>query len=323
MSIRRADISLVDNLLDRAVVPGYTRFGYRLRRFVWSDDDPAGDALRGRTVMVTGANSGIGKAIAAGVAELGAKVLMTVRNAERGERARAEIVAARSDAELQVEVCDVADLAAVGDFADDLTSRLSRLDVLIHNAGVLPSARAETSEGHEITLTTHVLGPLLLTERLRPILARSDSPRVILMSSGGMYSQRLPVDDPEYHDGHYRGAIAYARTKRMQVALTSIIAERLAAERISVYSMYPGWADTPGVADSLPVFRMLSGPMLRGPAEGADTAVWLAATKPAPPTGQFWHDRRPRPEHYLSFTREKDRDRELLWRYCADAIGIE
>ena len=109
----------------------------------------------------------------------------------------------------------------------------------------------------------------------------------------------------------------------MQVALTPILAERWAAQHISVYCMHPGWADTPGVAGALPVFRMLTGPLLRSPEEGADTAVWLAATTPAPPTGRFFHDRRPRPEHYLPFTRESDRDRQSLWRYCADAIGLE
>ena len=86
--------------------------------------------------------------------------------------------------------------------------------------------------------------------------------------------------------------------------------------------MHPGWADTPGVATSLPGFRLVTGPLLRTPEEGADTAVWLAATRPAPPSGGFWHDRRPRPEHYLPLTRYGDDDRERLWQFCADAVGI-
>ena len=163
----------------------------------------------------------------------------------------------------------------------------------------------------------------MLTERLLPVLAHSADPRVTFMSSGGMYTQALPAADPEYRKGRYRGAIDYARTKRMQVALTPILAERWTAQHISVYCMHPGWADTPGVAASLPVFRMLTGPLLRSPEEGADTAVWLAAATPAPPTGRFYHDRRPRPEHYLPFTRESDRDRRLLWQYCAQASGID
>ena len=238
-------------------------------------------------------------------------------------RARDEISAALPDADVRVEVCDVSDLAGVRAFAADLAGRLSRLELLVHNAGVLPATRIETGEGHEITLATHVLGPVLLTELLLPVLANSPDPRVIFMSSGGMYTQALPAADPEYRNGRYRGVIAYARTKRMQVALTPILAERWAAQHISVYCMHPGWADTPGVADALPVFRIVTGPLLRSPEEGADTAVWLAATTPAPPTGRFFHDRRPRPEHYLPFTRESDRDRQSLWRYCADAIGLD
>jgi dehydrogenase/reductase SDR family member 12 len=197
-----------------------------------------------------------------------------------------------------------------------------RLDVLIHNAGLLPDARSETAEGHELTLATHVLGPLLLTEQLATVLASAPDPRVILVSSGGMYTQQLPSDDPEYRHGTYRGATAYARSKRIQVAPTPILAQRWGAGGITVASMHPGWADTPGVATSLPGFRRLTAPLLRSPEQGADTIIWLSATAPTPPTGLFWHDRRPRPEHYLPTTSHTERDRDRVWRFCADAIGV-
>jgi dehydrogenase/reductase SDR family member 12 len=322
MSVSDGMRSLLDAALDRAVVPGYTRVGYRLRRAGWAGD-PAPGALRGCTALVTGANRGLGKAIAAGLAGLGATVLLTVRDRDSGERARDDIIGADPDADVRVEVCDVSDLATVRAFADDLAGRISRLDVLVHNAGVLPPSRTETADGHEITLATHVLGPLLLTERLLPMLADSSDARVILMSSGGMYAQSLQADDPEYQRGHYRGVTAYARTKRMQVAFTPILARRWASQDVRVYSMHPGWADTPGVATAIPGFRAVTGPLLRTPEEGADTALWLAATTPAPPTGRFWHDRRPRPQHYLPLTRYGEHDRELLWQYCADAIGLD
>jgi dehydrogenase/reductase SDR family member 12 len=307
--------SLLDTALDRAIVPGYTSLGYRLRQLGWPDDPPP-DALAGRTALVTGANRGIGRAIAAGLAELGATVLLTVRDRESGERARKEI-----DGDVAVEVCDVSDLDGVRAFAADLTSRIPTLDVLVHNAGVLPATRTETGNGHELTLATHVLGPVLLTELLLPVLRASSDARVILMSSGGMYTQPLPVGDPEYRGGRYRGAIAYARTKRMQVAFTPILARRWPG--VGVYSMHPGWADTAGVAAALPGFRALTGPLLRSADEGADTAVWLAAAEPAPPSGLFWHDRRQRPEHYLFSTRSSDDARDRLWRYCADAVGLD
>jgi dehydrogenase/reductase SDR family member 12 len=314
---------LLDAVLDRAVPAGYSRAGFALRRRSWPDDDPRPDALRGKTVLVTGANSGIGKAITGAAAALGASVLMTVRDRARGEATRAQIRAAVANADVRVEVCDVANLAAVRVFAADLTGRGHGLDVLIHNAGVLPAARTETDQGHEVTLATHVLGPVLLTEKLAPILAASPDPRVIIMSSGGMYTQTLHADDPEYRHGRYRGTTAYARTKRMQVALTPMLARRWADRNIAVYCMHPGWVDTPGVADSLPGFHRITGPLLRHPSEGADTAVWLAATTPTPPSGRFWHDRRQRAEHYLPTTRESEFDRARLWRFCLQATGIE
>lgn len=322
MSVHTVGRALLDTLLDRTVIPGYTSIGFRLRQSEWADD-PAPEALRGRTAMVTGASRGLGAAIAAGLAELGATVVLLVRDRERGERARDEIVAAHPAADLSVQVCDIANLGAVRDFATGVTDQLSSLDILIHNAGVLPANRTETCDGHELTLATHVLGPILLTELLVPILARSNDPRVILMSSGGMYTQALPVYDPEYRHGRYRGTTAYARTKRMQVEFTPILAKRYAPQGFSVSCMHPGWSDTPGVAESLPAFRKLTGPLLRSATQGADTAVWLAATTPTPPTGLFWHDRRPRPEHYLPFTRETDSERQRIWQYCAQAIGID
>lgn len=310
--------TVVDTVLDRTVALGYGRLGFQIRNRWWKPLPP--DALRGRTALVTGANSGIGKAIAMGLAGLGAAVTMVVRDPARGALAAADIVAAVPDARLTVELCDVSDLSDVWRFAVDQLDAGDRLDLLIHNAGVLPAERTESPQGHESCLATHVLGPVLLTELLAPALARAEAGRVITVSSGGMYTQRLPVDDFEYRSGEYRGATAYARTKRMQVALTPVLADRYAGQGISVHCMHPGWVDTPGVAASLPRFRALTGPLLRTPAEGADTALWLAAADV--PSGRFWHDRRARPEHYLPWTRETRADRERLWHWCAAAAGV-
>lgn len=323
MDIRRVSKSVIDTALDRAVVLGYSRVGYVLRRRGWADCDPVPGALRGRTALVTGANRGIGQAIAEGLARLDATVVLAVRDRERGRRAQGQIRAAVPGADVVVEVCDMSDLSAVRAFAADVISRLPRLDVLVHNAGVLPSAREQTADGHEITLATHVLGPILLTELAASKLAGSVDPRVIFMSSGGMYTQALSVQDLEYRKGRYRGAVAYARTKRMQVALTPILADRYAAQHISIYSMHPGWADTPGVADALPIFRKMTGPLLRSAEEGADTAVWLASTAPPQPTGLFFHDRRARPDHYLPFTRDSDDERQALWSSVVDATELD
>ncbi|QPG72498.1 SDR family NAD(P)-dependent oxidoreductase [Mycolicibacterium mucogenicum] len=309
-----------DDLLDRTVVLGYSRVGLAVRQQFWQTPELPDEALAGRTVLVTGANSGIGKAIATELAALGATVLMTVRDRARGEAARRDVLTDVPGAKVAVEVCDVSHLAAVRSFAADLLSRRPRLDAVIHNAGVMPEERTESAEGHELSLATHVLGPVSLTELLLPALTAAPDPRVVLMSSGGMYTQSLPVDDIEYRRGHYRGATAYARSKRVQVALTPLLARRW--PELMVAAMHPGWADTPGVAQSLPGFRRLTRPILRTSEQAADTAVWLTATEPTPVSGQFWHDRRIRPTHYLPTGRDDDARVRQVWQYCAAAIGL-
>ncbi|WP_318306349.1 SDR family NAD(P)-dependent oxidoreductase [Amycolatopsis solani] len=308
---------LFDTVLDRTVLPGYSRLGYALRRRAWPSDDPAPGALRGRVALVTGASSGLGEATAAGLARLGADVVLVVRDRGRGEQALARVRAAAPEAKIRTARCDVADFASVREFA----AGESRVDILVHNAGVLPARRDESVDGHEITFATHVLGPLLLTESLLPALRASDDGRVILVSSGGMYTQPLAVDDPEYRTGRYRGATAYARTKRMQVELTPLLAERWRPDGVAVHSTHPGWADTPGLADSLPAFRKLVRLALRTPEQGADTAVWLAATEPGPQPGRFWHDRRERPRYVVPGTRPKAGEAERLLEYCLAAIA--
>ncbi|MEA5364959.1 SDR family NAD(P)-dependent oxidoreductase [Amycolatopsis sp., V23-08] len=301
---------LIDVVLDRTAT-GYTRFGYLLRRPHWRSGDPAPGSLKGKVALVTGAGSGLGQACAVELARLGASVVMLVRDLGRGEPARDDVLARVPGADVRLAQCDLSSLASVRACAPEF----ARVDVLIHNAGTLPPERTETEDGHEVTLATHVLGPLLLTELLRPALGDG---RVIFMSSGGMYTQALAADDPEYRSGTYRGAVAYARTKRMQVELTPLLAQRWG---LAVHSCHPGWADTPGLSSSLPAFRRLTRPFLRTAAQGADTAVWLAATEPPPPAGRFWHDRRPRPEHLLPRTRPSEAQVRELLAYCLEAVG--
>lgn len=313
---------LLDTALDRAVVPGYSRIGYLIRRRGWPADDPAAGSMAGRRVLVTGANSGLGKATTRRLAQLGATVHLVVRHEERGKAALAEIAAEAPGADLHLELCDVSDLDDVRRCAADLVARLDRVDVLVHNAGALPAERAESADGHELTVATHVLGPVLLTELLLPLLAGHDA-RMVLVASGGMYAQRLPADDPGFLRGDYRGATAYARSKRMQVALAPLLQERWRAHGLTVHAMHPGWADTPGVASSLPVFRAVTRPLLRDADAGADTVVWLAATRSDLPGGRFWHDRAERPTHYTRSTRETEAERGRLWDWVRRETGLD
>ncbi|PPK61712.1 SDR family NAD(P)-dependent oxidoreductase [Actinokineospora auranticolor] len=310
---------VLDTVLDRTVVPGYSKIGYAVRSRFWPAD-PAPGALAGKTALVTGANSGLGKAAVAGLARLGASVHLVVRNTEKGEQARQEIVNEIPQAHLEVHRCDISSLADVRAFAEGFAP--DTLDVLVHNAGALPPSRAETPEGNETTLATHVLGPFLLTGLLRPALAAARG-RVVFVSSGGMYTAKLRSDDPQYREGEYAGAKAYARTKRMQVVLAEQWAARLADDGVTVHSTHPGWADTPGVTGSLPGFNKIMGPLLRTPDQGADTIVWLAAAdEPTRASGHFWHDRRVRPTHYLPWQHDTPEARKRLWDLCVEETGL-
>lgn len=315
-----------DRFLDRSLVLGYSAIGYRLRRRGWDADDPAPGSLAGQRALVTGAGGGLGEAVALGLARLGARVHLVVRSTARAadavQRITTTLAAEGVTADLVVDACDVSDLADIRRYAAELLDRGEPIDVLVHNAGVMPAERTESVDGHELTVATHVLGPVLLTELVRPLLRGRDA-RVIGVSSGGMYSQPLPVRDPEFTRGSYSGTAAYARSKRMQVELAPLLQERWGGDGIAVHTMHPGWADTPGVASSLPLFRALTKPVLRDAAAGADTIVWLAATEPRPRGGQFWHDRVERPTHYRRSTRPSDAEVETCWSWVRDQAGLD
>jgi NAD(P)-dependent dehydrogenase (short-subunit alcohol dehydrogenase family) len=313
---------LASAVLDPTILFSFDRTGFLLHRTQFRADDLAVD-LSGRVCLVTGANSGLGQATATALARLGADVWLLCRDAERGEAALAEMRRATRSRRLHLELVDLARQSSVREFARRFTE--PRVDVLVHNAAVLPDARATTEDGIELALATNLIGPFLLTQLLLPRLRLAPAARVILVSSGGMYTQPLVVDELlAPRKGEFDGVAQYARTKRAEVVLAELWAERLNGTNMTVNSMHPGWADTPAVRTSLPRFHRVMRPLLRSAEEGADTIVWLAACpRIEGMTGLFWFDREPRRTHYVPWTRESAAERERLWQVCCELSGMK
>ena len=303
----------VDWVLELTVVGSFTRTGIVLRRSLFGWEDPAPDALAGRTVLVTGPTSGLGRAATASLAALGARVILAGRSEQRLGEVRDALVAEHGEDRFPLLVVDTGSLASVRDAVARVLATEPRLDVLVDNAGAIFPSRTEGPDGIESTLATLVVGPFALITGLLPLLRRTEGSRVICVTSGGMYSQAVPMDDLQYGVGEFSGPRAYARAKRIQVALVREWARRLDGA-VTINAMHPGWADTPGLADQLPGFYARMKPLLRTPAEGVDTIVWLASAPAAGEGGgRLYLDRRPRPFDRVRRTRLSAAERRRLW----------
>src|SRR3954454_16272940 len=306
--------TLLDDVAEVLVVPSFTRAGFELRRRLYRWPEAESYGMQGRTVVLTGPTSGLGRAAAASFARMGANLVLVGRDTGRLERTRDELRAATPALDVVTIVADMASLESVRAAAHEIMARAASIDVVIDNAGTMLPSREVTTEGFERTFATMVLGPFILISRLLPRLLASPDGRIVAVTSGGMYTQALPLDDLAYERGEYSGPRAYARAKRAQVALVREWARRLGATGVVANAMHPGWAATPGLEASLPGFARLVGGQLRSAAEGVDTTLWLAAAPEARRTsGRLFLDRRPRPFDRVPSTRLTAEDRRVLW----------
>lgn len=300
----------------------FNRIGFEVNRRGFELSDLPANA-GGRVALVTGANSGIGLATASELARRGFDVWLLCRDRVRGEEAETAIARDVGEERVHLAMVDVSSLASIRRLVNDLP--LERIDVLVHNAGVLPHDWTKTEDGVELTFAANVLGPFALTALLLRRLSQSDDARVVFVASGGLYAQRLDLSLLDVAPAAFDGVVAYANAKRAQVILAHMLAERFSSRSpITFASMHPGWADTSAVRTSLPRFYAVMGRFLRTPEQGADTVVWLAASPtPKGSRGNLWFDRRVAPEYALPWTHERPAAREELFALCQAKSGIK
>ena len=309
--------TFLSNVLDAAVVPGFSKIGYAIRKRLGNWQPISGFELRGKTVVITGPTSGLGKEVARQLAPTGANLVLVARNEEKCARVIDEITPLCTGSKPVFVRAEMGDLKSVRSACSMMQQQFSHIDVLIHNAGALLNTRQVSPQGIEQTVASHVIGPFLMTTLLLPLMHGG---RVVTVSSGGMYTSALPAfnngETLEMPIAKYNGSKQYAIAKRAQVTLNEMWA--ISETHTEFVAMHPGWADTPGVQESIPGFRRVTAPILRSSSEGADTIAWLAAVNPLPGTsGTFWSDREVRPTHKTPQSRKLDTEinRQSLWQY--------
>ncbi|NHI89257.1 MAG: SDR family oxidoreductase [Candidatus Thorarchaeota archaeon] len=279
--------------------------------------------LKDKTCIVTGSNSGIGKETALTLAKMDAKVIMVVRNKERGELARSEIIRESSNHSVDLMLCDLLSMSAIRQFAAEFKDKYNRLDVLINNAGAVFNKRQVTPEGFEQTFALDYLAPFLLTHELLPVLKRTAPSRVINLSSGLHESAKLDLDNLQC-ESSYKSMDAYKSAKLMLIMHTYEMARRLKDAGVAVNVVLPGFVATNlGRSSNSMMSRIMFGmmkPFQLSPKEGAETSVYVASSPDVEGvTGKCFEKKE------VIETSETSNDTELqkkLWDITVDLLGL-
>jgi NAD(P)-dependent dehydrogenase (short-subunit alcohol dehydrogenase family) len=279
--------------------------------------------MQGKIVLITGGNTGIGKATAIGLGKRGARVVFTARDPGKGEAAAHEI-RAETGAEVTSMLLDLGSFASIEAFAADFRERFAELHVLVNNAGLILTERAETAEGFEATLGVNHLGHFLLTELVLDRLRASAPARIVVVSSAAHYRSRgLDFEDlgARRRYGSYR---VYADSKLANLYFVSELARRLRGTGVTVNAVHPGVVASDFAADGdtqglLRWFYRVAKPLLRTPEEGAETTLYVAtAPELGEVTGEYFANcRRARPSRVA----RDDQAARRLWQVSADLVA--
>ena len=279
--------------------------------------------VKDKVMLVTGANSGLGRQIALELARCGAQVHMVCRSRDRGLEAQQFIQTETANPNVYLHIADMSSLHSILQFSSEFSATQSRLDCLVNNAGILPNERSFSADGIESTFATNTLGPYLLTRSLLPLMQKTQkqfkvAPKVVTVSSGGAYTAKLNSDPSWWTNlndtSPFDGQAVYSQTKRQELVFTRYFARNHNPD-ILFFAVHPGWSDTPGVRTSIAKFYETFQAQFRSVEQGADGIIWLAISEDVPQqsNGGFWLDRHEAPLHLpLAFTKESEEDARLF-----------
>ena len=241
---------------------------------------PNNSWINGKTCMITGANTGIGKETARKIASLGAHLVMVCRNLEKGEAARKEIIQKTNNQNVDLLICDLSSLNEVKQFTDEFLKKYSSLHVLINNAGVFRMKRNVTEDGFELTFAVNYLAHFYLTKLLLPLLRKSSPSRIVNLSSDIHKFFKVKLKDPLL-EKRYSGQQAYSNSKTAMVLFTNKLVRELEGTGVSAFTVNPGHIKTQLTTEGLPKWMNTMSnliPNRRTPEQGAETSVYAAAS---------------------------------------------
>ena len=250
-----------------------------------------------RTTVITGATSGIGKETALALAKKDHAIYLLVRNVEKGEQLKKEIVAQTGNRSIFVIYCDLADMQTVRNAADELKGKLMAINVLINNAGGINASKQLSKDGHELTFAMNHLGHFLLTMNLLPLLQKGQARIINVSSEAHRMARPQLLNDVELKQD-YSSFKAYALAKLCNIYFAKSLAERYAASGVTAYALHPGVVNT-GFGSQLgglgKVLMLLAKPFMITAREGAQTTIYLAGeTKLSPKlSGQYFKKSKP------------------------------
>jgi len=239
--------------------------------------------MKDKVVMITGANSGIGKAASLALAKMDATVVMVARSKERGEAAKAEIIKESQNNSVDLLLADLSSIESVQQLATEFQRKYSKLHVLVNNAGLFNRKRHVTTDGYENTFATNYLAPFLLTNLQLALLKDSAPSRIINVSSVGHYNGHINFDDLNL-EKEYGGWKAYGQSKLALVLFTHELAKKLQGSGVTVNAVHPGtvatniWSRPFGPAGFITALPKL---FMASPEKGAETIVYLASSSDA------------------------------------------
>ena len=286
--------------------------------------------IQGKTCIVTGSNSGIGKETALGLAKIGATVVMVVRNKERAEKAQKEIVKKSGNSSVDLMICDLSSMESIRQFSKEFKKKYKRLDVLVNNAGAVFNKREITPEGFERTFAVNYLGPFLLTHELLDMLKSSAPSRIINVSSGLAKDGKVNLDDLQGENvigkkaySHARSPF-YANTKLVLILYTYELARRLQGSGVTANVLLPGFTATnlgknSGSLRSSILFKMVR-PMQQSAKKGAETSIYLASSDEVKGvSGKCFEKKKETTNCMVSYDEDLNR---LLWIKTEGLLGL-